>query len=410
MKTNFQIEFQLKSEELVKVYINRIKAVNPLINALTDQRFDSAIEEAKQLDAKIDQHLSGLSPNKDETFEAQTLLGIPISVKECHAVKDMSFTSGLYSRKEVKAKEDAHVVRNLREAGAIPVCVTNVPEFLLYWDTYNKIYGRTDNPYDKSRVPGGSSGGEGALIASAGSIAGIGSDLGGSIRIPAYFCGVFGHKPTRGIVPITEMFPGLGHNDREKLLQVGPICRYASDLKPMLKGCAGKQSSRLKLDKELDLSQLKVFYMQTDGDPFKTPVSADVLSAIKSVVQFLTSKTGRSAEEVSFPSMKHSFLIWVCTLNNMEAPYLSIELTEGRGKVSGWGELIKWFFGRSHFRLSTVCIVILQNILDPDKSRFEKKFQKYISRGERLTEEITELLGNYFINYFFKLYFLTRSL
>ena len=336
----------------------------------------------------------GALPINGPSIESLPLLGIPVSIKECQSVKGMSYTSGLVSRKNVKAKEDGAVVKNIREAGAIPFCVTNVPEYLLYWDTFNKIYGQTNNPYDKSCIPGGSSGGEGALISSAGSIVGIGSDLGGSIRIPSFYCGVFGHKPTHGVIPIKGVFPSVGHKDREKYLQVGPICRYASDLRLMLRGCAGSQSSRLKLDKKLDLNQLKVFYMQRDGDPFKTAVSKDVLNSIQRVVQFLNTKTGEPAQEVVLPAMKHSFLIWVCTLNNVEAPYLCTELTERTGKVNGWLELCKWLTGKSNFRLSTVLNVILHNYLDPDRNRSQVKFQKIIEKGELLKEQLTQLLGN----------------
>ena len=378
----------------MKAYIKRIKAVNPLINALTDERFSSAIEEAKQLDRNIAQHLSDPSLSSGQAFISKQLLGIPISVKECHAVKGLSFTSGLYSRRHIRGEEDSQVVKNLREAGAIPLCVTNVPEFLLFWDSYNKIYGKTNNPYDKSRIPGGSSGGEAALIAAAGSVVGVGSDLGGSIRIPAFFCGIFGHKPTPGIVPISEVFPYVGHKQRERYIQVGPMCRYAKDLRPMLRGCAGKQDTLLMLDKELDLKQLNVFYMTSDLDPFKSSVSEDVLTAMERVVNFLDSKTGKPSEKVYLKSMKHGFMIWVCTLANIESPSLSHELTERTGEVSGWAELCKWFVGRSNFRLSTALNVILYDILNPNKTRNDKKFQKLVTKGEKLREGLTEMLGS----------------
>ncbi|CAG2181513.1 unnamed protein product, partial [Oppiella nova] len=295
------------------------------------------------------------------------LLGVPFSVKECIALKDMSFTAGLYSRKGTKAEQDSQVILNLRDAGAIPIGVTNIPEFLLWWDSYNKIYGRTNNPYDKSRISGGSSGGEAALIAAAGSVIGIGTDLGGSIRIPAYFCGIFGHKPTTDIVPITQVFPEVGHPDREKYLLLGPLCRYASDLRPMLKACAGKDIPNI--DKELDLKQLKVFYMETDCDPLKTAVSPHITQAMHRVVEFLDSKTVNPSEKVFLPKMKSALWIWVCTLANVEAPYLAHELTERTGRVNGWSELSKWFVGRSKFRISTSVNVILYNLLNPNKNR-----------------------------------------
>lgn len=383
---NCTFHVQLKSEDLVRAYITRINEVNPLINALIGQRFESAIEEAKEWDQMI--------ANKVVDFEALPLIGIPITIKECHAVKGMPFTGGLYSRRDVRAEEDAKVVQNLKRAGAIPLGVTNVPEFLLYWDTDNKIYGQTNNPYDKSRISGGSSGGEAALISSAASLVGLGSDLGGSIRIPSFLCGVFGHKPTAGVVPITEVFPYVGHKEREKYFQIGPLCRYACDLRPMLKACAGDNIELITdIDKQLDLNKLRVFYMRSDGDPFKTQVSQHVNEAIDKVVDFLDSKTKIRSEEVRLRSMKLSFLIWVCTLANHESPYLSEELTERTGRVNGWLELCKWFVGRSHFRFSTTINVILYNFLNPDKSRKTDDFQKIVTKGEELRNEINDLLG-----------------
>ena len=338
--------------------------------------------------------MSGDLPINGPSLESLPLLGIPVSIKECQSVKGMSYTGGLYSRKNVLAKEDGVVVKNIREAGAIPLCVTNVPEYAFGWDAYNTIYGQTNNPYDKSRIPGGSSGGEGALISAAGSVVGIGSDIAGSIRIPAYFCGLFGHKTTDGLVPIKGFYPFVGHKEREKYLQIGPICRYASDLRPMLRGCTANNSSRLKLDKELDLNQLKVFYMFSDDDPLKTAVSEDILNAMRRVVKCLNGKTGEPAKIVNFPNMKYSFLIWACTFTNLEAPYLDHEFTERKGKLNIYGELFKCCFGRSKFRLSSLLIAFIENIFDPNNNRFRKDFQEVVQNGEQLKNELTQLLGN----------------
>ena len=371
---------------MVRAYINRIQAVNPLINALVGERFHEALDEAKLWDKKI--------ANNEIKTESLPLIGIPVTIKECHAVKDMPFTGGLYSRRDIRADQDSKVVQNLRKAGAIPIGVTNVPEFLLFWDTSNKVFGQTNNPYDKSRISGGSSGGEAALISSAGSIIGVGSDLGGSLRIPTFYCGVFAHKPTADIIPNTEVFPYVGHEEREKYYQVGPICRYASDLRPMMRACSGDTISKVDIDKQIDLSNLNVFYMESDGDPFKTKVSEDVTSAMQQAIMFLDTRTSIPAQRVNLRNMKYSFLIWVCTLANYEAPYLSQELTERTGTVNGWTELLKWFFGRSKFRFTTTLNVILYNILNPDKSRKTEDFQRIVTKGEQLRDQINEMLGN----------------
>jgi fatty acid amide hydrolase 2 len=136
-------------------------------------------------------------------------------------------------------------VRRLREAGAIPLGVTNVPEWGFWFETDNLIYGRTRNPHDPSRTPGGSSGGEGAIVAAGGAPFGLGSDIGGSIRMPAAFCGVAGHKPSHGLLPLTghfpvyEVGPDAEIDKRAPHLVAGPIARHATDLMPLLRIMAG---------------------------------------------------------------------------------------------------------------------------------------------------------------------------
>lgn len=124
------------------------------------------------------------------------LLGLPLTIKESIKVKGMSNQSGRLYKKKFVADEDAPVVKNARQKGAIILCVTNTPELCLFWETYNKVTGMTRNPYDVERTPGGSSGGEAALIASGASLIGLGSDVAGSCRLPAMFTGIYGHKPT----------------------------------------------------------------------------------------------------------------------------------------------------------------------------------------------------------------------
>lgn len=122
----------------------------------------------------------------------------------------------------------------LQYLGGIPLAVTNVSEICMWWESSNKIYGQTRNPYNTTRIVGGSSGGEGALIAAAGSPWGIGSDIGGSIRMPAFFNGIFGHKPTFGLISNQGQFPDAQGN-LSKFLTTGPMCRFAEDLVPMFK-------------------------------------------------------------------------------------------------------------------------------------------------------------------------------
>src|SRR5262249_8717417 len=147
-------------------------------------------------------------------------------------------TGGLYARRGKPATRDATAVKRLRAAGAIPLGVTNVSELCMWMESANTVYGRTSNPYDLARTPGGRSGGEGAIVGAGASPVGLGSDVGGSIRMPAFFCGVFGHKPTGGLIPNTGQFP-IAENDALRYLTTGPLCRRAEDLWPIVRTLAG---------------------------------------------------------------------------------------------------------------------------------------------------------------------------
>ncbi|KAK9701957.1 Amidase [Popillia japonica] len=163
------------SEAVVTTFINRIKQVNPILNAVVEERFSFAIEEAK----KVDHIIASDVHTTDKLKHMYPLLGIPITIKEAISVSGMSNNGGMISSR-----------------------LTNTPELSLDWECYNNVTGTTSNPYDNRRTSGASSGGEAALIASAASVIGIGSDALGSLRLPTHFCGIFAHKPTGGIVSI----------------------------------------------------------------------------------------------------------------------------------------------------------------------------------------------------------------
>lgn len=172
------------AEKTILAYAERIREVNPLLNAISNDRFGEALEEAR----KIDEILKGDSNEEKEDLLKKPLLGVPITVKESIACRGMSHSSGIIDRKDLIAEADSTALENLRKAGAIPIAVTNCSELCMWWETTNNINGRTNNPHNTTRIAGGSSGGEGAIIASAGSVCGIGSDVGKEKRrsIKAY--------------------------------------------------------------------------------------------------------------------------------------------------------------------------------------------------------------------------------
>lgn len=225
---------EVSSVEVVQAYIDRIQEVNPLLNAVIKDRFDAALQEATQVDKLIEEESGG-----EEVLEDRLpLLGVPLSVKGSYALQGMPHTTGLVSRRGVVATVDAAAVALLKRAGAIPMGVTNTSELCMWSESHNHLYGITNNPHDLERTPGGSSGGEGSILAAAGAVIGIGSDIGGSIRMPCFFNGIFGHKTTPGVVSSENHYPPCSGRHAEYGCY-GPMCRYAEDLLPMLKIMAG---------------------------------------------------------------------------------------------------------------------------------------------------------------------------
>ncbi|NJC74017.1 amidase [Planosporangium thailandense] len=221
---------RISASDVVEEHIAAVQRVNPRLNAVVADRFDAARAEARAADARVAAASSGepLPP----------LLGVPCTVKEAVAFAGLPNSAGVVARGGVPAGSTAPAAQRLVEAGAIVLGATNTSEMCLWVESENRLYGRTRNPYDPARTAGGSSGGEGAAIGSGASPFGLGSDIGGSIRIPAFCCGVFGHKPSRGLVPTTGSWPPCDDGNRP-LFAHGPLARRAEDLMPLLRILAG---------------------------------------------------------------------------------------------------------------------------------------------------------------------------
>ncbi|WP_149361717.1 amidase [Lolliginicoccus suaedae] len=198
---------------------------NRALNAIAADRFGLARHEADQI-------------RTGTSITSAPLLGVPFTVKEFIAVAGMPNTAGFPHRRHHRALDDAPVIARLRAAGAIPIGVTNSAGPIFWMETYNPLYGRVSNPYDPSRTAGGSSGGDGAAVGCGGSPLSIGSDMGGSLRIPAFFNGVFAHLPSVGLVPTTGHYP-MAHGDARRSLYLGPMARRAEDLHAVLAVMAG---------------------------------------------------------------------------------------------------------------------------------------------------------------------------
>ena len=219
---------QISSREIVESVLERIREVNPKLNAVVNLNEQEAMATATKMDEEINTN-GGRSP----------IHGVPMTIKDSLNTKGVRTTWGTQGRKEFVPTEDATLVRRLKEAGAVLIGKTNTPEFTLAPDTDNLVYGRTNNPFDPSKSPGGSSGGAAAIISSCGSYFDIGSDTGGSIRMPAHCCGIAGIKPTSGRIPRTGHCISYAHGPTESLTQNGPMSRWVEDLLPILKIVSG---------------------------------------------------------------------------------------------------------------------------------------------------------------------------
>ncbi|MBV9860702.1 MAG: amidase [Alphaproteobacteria bacterium] len=222
-------ERRVSSLELTEAAIARIEALDSKINAVVVRDFDRARAAAKEADAAL------------ARGERQPLLGLPMTVKEQFRVAGLRTTWGIPSFREWTADSDSLVITRLKAAGAVILGKTNVPFMLQDWQSYNDIYGTTNNPWDLGRTPGGSSGGSAAALAMGYVPLELGSDIGGSLRAPAHYCGVFAHKPSLDLVPQRGSGPPAtpAYPVRGDLAVIGPMARSAADLALELDAIAG---------------------------------------------------------------------------------------------------------------------------------------------------------------------------
>lgn len=374
---------EVSCEEVVEAHIERIEAVNPRVNAVVFDRFEAARGEAKAADARR----AGERPDS-----LPPLLGVPCTVKESIAVAGMPHSAGLVSRAQRVAAEDAPAVARLRAAGAIPLGVTNTSEVTAFPSASNRVYGRTRNAYDPDRIAGGSSGGEGAIIGAGGSPFGLGTDIGGSIRIPAFCNGVFGHKPTGGLIPGTGQYPRYTGRI-QRLNSTGPLARRAEDLMPLLRILAGPdgvddQCAPMPLGDPaaLDLAALRVIV--AEGNARLSPVASELRRAQQSAGQALAARGARVETRV-MPRFRDALEIYVGTLQEAGGPDIAAALGDGE-RLALWRELARSLVGRSPHTASVLTTALFERLgrLAP---RF---FARYADLGREVRSELEALLGD----------------
>ncbi|MGB6546954.1 MAG: amidase [Candidatus Acidiferrales bacterium] len=294
---------KVSPSELVEAHITQIERVNPQLNAFVHFSFDRARSEARAEETRRGR-------GSDQT--PGILDGVPITIKSSIDVAGFPCECGSQIREGNVASADAPLVARLRAAGAIILGNTNVPEFLMAYETDNLLYGRTNNPWDPARTPGGSSGGEAAAIAAGCSAGGVGSDGGGSIRVPAHFSGICGLKPTPGRVPSTGHFPASA-GPFAQLGVVGPMARSVGDVQALFEvvagpdpgdPCAAPVSLRKWSDQEIRKLRIEFF----ESDDF-SPVTPETSAAVRRAAQALEQQ-GFQVEEWRLENSEPIWKLW----------------------------------------------------------------------------------------------------
>jgi fatty acid amide hydrolase 2 len=261
----------------------------------------------------------------------------------------------------------------------------------MWMETDNRVYGRTNNPHDVARTAGGSSGGEGAIVAAGGSPFGLGSDVGGSIRGPAFFNGVFGHKPTGGMVPGTGQYP-IPAGAALRYLATGPLARRAEDLMPLLRVLAGPDGHdagcvpfALGDPARVELAGRTLLDVADSG---AGDVSPEVRQAQEDAVRLLRAR-GMRVRQVSFAGLARQFDVWSAMMAEAQAEPFALMLGEGRRPVRGGVELLKHGLGRSQHTL----IASLLALVDPLPRLLPGLSRRRVELGRRLRAEVCEALG-----------------
>jgi amidase len=315
---------QVLALELTQDAIARIERHDARINAICVRDFSRALDAARAADEAIAKR------------DIRPLTGIPMTVKESYNVAGLPTTWGFVHQKNFIAKEDALAVARVKSAGAVVLGKTNVPVALGDWQSYNDIYGTTNNPFDLSRTPGGSSGGSAAALAAGYGPLSLGSDIGGSLRSPAHFCGVYAHKPTFALVPSRgHTPPSLPPLPLEfDLAVVGPMSRSASDLSDLLDVIAGPdeieagRGYRLALPaaRHTDIKAFRILLIDTHP---LMPIATSIRAAIDRLAENLAKSGAKLAREsVLLPDLIGSSRLYVRLLMSFLAAAFPPEVYE----------------------------------------------------------------------------------
>ncbi len=359
---------EITSEDVVQAHVDHAMRVNGMLNAIVNPRFDDALEQARQCDLQ------------KPSANTAPFHGVPCTIKENFAFAGMPQASGLVSRKHVRSEVDAPTVARIKAAGAIPLGTTNTSELCMWMESNNRVYGRSNNPYNPAHIVGGSSGGEGAIIGSGASPFGLGADVGGSIRMPAFFNGVFGHKPSPGVVPNAGQVP-MPEGDIDRYCVTGPLARRAEDLYPLLQMLAGEAGDKLPNPADVDVGKLRLFSISGNG---RQRVHPELRRAQDQAFQALAPAFA-SAHRTRLPGLRYSFEVWSARMKAAGGEPFAEQLANGQ-PLSLLTEFGKWSLRASDHTLPALALAALEKLPMPHG--------RNLQRAQALQDAMDDLLGD----------------
>ena len=377
---------ETSSREAVEAHAWRLHRSQPRTNALARDRFADALADADAADARI----AAAGPDD----ELPPYLGVPCTVKESIELRGMPNAAGLVARRDVVASRTAPAAQRMLDAGFIPLGVTNTSELTMWIESENRLYGRTRNAYDPHRTAGGSSGGEGAAVGSGGSPVGLGSDIGGSIRLPAFFNGVFGHKPSPGCVPNTGQFPSTA-GEAARLLTIGPLARRAEDLMPVTRIIAGpdgedERCTEQELGDPASVSIDGLRVILADDASF-LPLRGELRDARDRAAEALAD-AGARVERVSLKQLRRALELYLAVLGDGADVSLSeIVEQEADGRPRGpraWLEAVR---GQGDH---TPAILITMTAERLNRYMPDRRIRKAIETAHAVQREVNDLVGD----------------
>lgn len=358
----------VSSVDVVEAHLRRIEQFNPKLNAIVTLA-DDAIDRARSADIAL-----------AKSEDAGPLHGVPLTIKDTIETRGLRTTSGSRLLADHVPEWDATVVARLKEAGAIVIGKTNTPEMAAYYESDNPVFGRTNNPYDLNRTSGGSSGGEAAAIAACLSPAGIGSDLAGSIRLPAAFCGIVGLKPTVERVPIAGHIPEV-IGSLSLGAAIGPMARTVVDLKLLYEVIADPHSSA-----STDLKGVRAAWYVSDG---VTPVDDQIGRAVETVAAALRD-AGLEVRNEQPPGVSEGLRLWLelfsGSVNNQLAEFY-------RGRENDAGPEVAAMLAR-HQQRDTDMAVRIDAAEQQSRALVERqRFREELLRWMKMTPLIVAPIG-----------------